>query len=92
MNTQTQNIASKLTELHHWINGCSVPPVSGQFIETVSPMTGVVSLKVAAGNEVDVDAAAQAAKTAAEAWRRFNPAERGRLMLCLLYTSDAADE
>ena len=83
MNTQTKNIASKLTELHHWINGGSVPPVSGQFIETVSPMTGVVSLKVAAGNEVDVDAAAKAAKTAAEAWRRFNPAERGRLMLAL---------
>jgi len=38
---------------------------------------------VAAGNADDVSIAAQAAQAAADAWRHFNAAERGRLMLAL---------
>jgi aldehyde dehydrogenase (NAD+) len=72
-----------LTELNHWINGVSVPPTTGQYIETLSPMTGGPALRVAAGNAYDVSRAAQAAQAAADAWRHFNAAERGRLMLAL---------
>jgi len=51
-----------LTELNHWINGVSVPPTTGQYIETLSPMTGGPALRVAAGNAYDVSRAAQAAE------------------------------
>jgi len=72
-----------LTELNHWINGASVLPATGQYIETLSPMTGAPALRVAAGNADDVSTAAKAAQAAADSWRRFNAAERGRLMLAL---------
>ena len=72
-----------LTELNHWINGAAVLPATGQYIEILSPMTGTPALRVAAGNADDVSIAAQAAQAAADAWRHFNAAERGRLMLAL---------
>lgn len=72
-----------LTELNHWINGASVLPATGQYSETLSPMTGAPALRVAAGNADDVSTAAQAAQAAADLWRHFNAAERGRLMLAL---------
>ena len=72
-----------LTELNHWINGASVLPATGQYSETLSPMTGAPALRVAAGNADDVSTAAQAAQAAADSWRHFNAAERGRLMLAL---------
>lgn len=72
-----------LTELNHWINGASVLPATGQYIETLSPMTGTPALRVAAGNADDVSTAAQAAQAAADSWSHFNAAERGRLMLAL---------
>lgn len=72
-----------LNELNHWINGASVLPATGQYIETLSPMTGAPALRVAAGNADDVSTAAQAAQAAADSWRHFNAAERGRLMLAL---------
>ena len=72
-----------LTELNHWINGASVLPATGQYIETLSPMTGTPALRVAAGNADDVSIAAKAAQAAADSWRHFNAAERGRLMLAL---------
>ena len=72
-----------LTELNHWINGASVLPATGQYSETLSPMTGTPALRVAAGNADDVNIAAKAAQAAADSWRHFNAAERGRLMLAL---------
>jgi aldehyde dehydrogenase (NAD+) len=72
-----------LTELNHWINGASVLPATEQYSETLSPMTGAPALRVAAGNADDVSTAAQAAQAAADSWRHFNAAERGRLMLAL---------
>jgi len=68
--------------LDHWIGGASVA-AGADYIETVDPMTGGPGIAVAAGGAADVEAAVAAARAAAEGWRRFNAAERGRLMLGL---------
>jgi aldehyde dehydrogenase (NAD+) len=82
MNTHVMPKAA-VADLHHWIDGASVGPRNGAYLENVSPMTGEPSVRVAAGTSEDVDAAVGAAIRAADGWRRFNAAERGRLMLAL---------
>lgn len=73
----------ELGRLVHWIGGEYAPPAGGSYMNTVSPATGLPSLQVACGTADDVDVAVRAAKEAAESWRRFPSAERGRLMLAL---------
>ncbi|RYG89944.1 aldehyde dehydrogenase [Loktanella sp. IMCC34160] len=73
--------ATGTIRLNHWIGGTSVAPSGGGYIEIVSPLSGKASIEVADGNAADVDAAVKVATSAADAWRHFNSAERGRLML-----------
>ncbi len=75
--------AAELGRLDHWIDGATTAPAEGNYLETVSPMTGQPALRVAAGTPGDVDAAVAAARRAAPGWRHFVSAERGRLMLAL---------
>lgn len=80
----TKHIPSAVTaHLDHWIDGISCPPSSGRYIANVNPMTGAAGVNVAAGTSADVDAAIAAAQRVADEWRRFNAAERGRLMQAL---------
>jgi aldehyde dehydrogenase (NAD+) len=72
-----------VSRLVHWINGASAAPLSGTFVRNVSPLTGEFSAEVASGTADDVEAAVAAATKAAEGWRRYNAAARGRLMLAL---------
>lgn len=81
MNVQAPH--TDTARLDHWIGGASAAPASGAWLDNVSPMTGAPSVRVAAGNAADVDAAVAAAKAAADGWRRFDAAARGRLMLAL---------
>lgn len=83
MNSQAKMPTTALAHLDHWIDGVSVKPAGGQYIENICPMTGDRSVNVAAGGEADVVRAVAAASAAADSWRRFNAAERGRLMLAL---------
>lgn len=70
-------------QLNHWIDGATALPSDSAYLGNVDPMTGGPGPEVAKGSRTDVDAAVAAAKRAAEPWRRFNAAERGRLMLGL---------
>lgn len=86
MNSQT-NPAGTGTQhdapLDHWIDGAVSAPAGGGYLDNVNPMTGAAGLRVAAGNAEDVARAVAAAKAAADGWRRFNAADRGRLMRAL---------
>lgn len=62
------------------IGGRAVPARSGRTYADESPVTGEVIATVPDGGAEDVDAAAQAAVTAAAQWRRVPPRERGALV------------
>lgn len=74
---------TRLSRIGHWIDGASVVPEAGGWLDQVSPMTGRPSVSVAAGTAADVDRAVAAARAAQDGWRRFVAAERGRLLLAL---------
>jgi aldehyde dehydrogenase (NAD+) len=60
----------------HIISGKSVAPVSGQYIDVVDPVSGIVVGSTAAGTPADVDMAVAAAKAAFVSWRDTPAAER----------------
>src|SRR5579859_4120840 len=62
------------------IGGRAVPARSGRTYPDESPVTGEVIAAVADGDAEDVDAAAQAAVTAAAQWRRVPARERGAMV------------
>ena len=94
--------------LGHFINGKHTPGTSGKVVDNISPIDGRVINQIAAGTAEDIDAAAQAARSAFPEWRDMPGTERRRILhgvadlivaraeeislFCLLYTSDAADE
>jgi aldehyde dehydrogenase (NAD+) len=69
--------------LDHFIGGAIVKPSGGAYLNITSPMSGEVSLRVAAGTAGDVALAVTAATNAKRGWRRYSSVERGRLMLAL---------
>lgn len=69
--TRANASATELERLDHWIEGASAQPATGDYIETVSPMTGAAHLRVAAGDAGDVARAVAAAEAARDGWRRF---------------------
>lgn len=74
---------STLRKLDHWIAGESAGPAGGDYLETLTPLTGQPHLRVASGTADDVARAVAAADQARDGWRHFVAAERGRLMLAL---------
>ncbi len=78
--------ASRLLErfrgapLGHFINGRHEPGRGGEVFDDLSPVDGSLLCKVVCGNEEDVDAAAQAAKAAFDAWRKV-PGKKRRALL-----------
>lgn len=67
--------------LDHFIDGVSVPPRSGIYLDNFDPRIGEKIGGVAAGNEEDVDAAVMTAQAAFPAWRDRRPIERGRILI-----------
>ena len=65
--------------LNH-INGESVPAVSGETFDSVSPVDLSSMAKVAKGASEDIDRAAKAAKAAFLGWREMDGRERKRLL------------
>ena len=43
--TRANASATELERLDHWIGGASAQPATGDYIETVSPMTGALSAR-----------------------------------------------
>ena len=67
----------------HWINGRATPTHGGGALTTHSPADGTEIATIAMGTAADIDTAVSAAVTAASAWRRQKPIERGRLLMAL---------
>ncbi|WP_147107547.1 5-carboxymethyl-2-hydroxymuconate semialdehyde dehydrogenase [Tateyamaria sp. syn59] len=65
--------------LNH-INGQAVPSASDMWFDTTSPVDDSLIARVARSDADDVDAAAQAAKSAFPAWRDMAAAERKRIL------------
>jgi betaine-aldehyde dehydrogenase len=55
-------------------------PKTGQYVETISPGTGLSLGKVAESGAADIDAAVASAKTAFKDWRRVLPLERAKIL------------
>ena len=71
---------SYLPRYEHWIGGEFVPPASGRYFETATPVTGQVFCEVARGTGEDVERALDAAHGAAPAWGRASAAERAGVL------------
>lgn len=66
-----------------FVGGKFVDAVSGETLTSVNPHDNSPIADVALAGKEDVDAAVAAAQAAFPAWRRFNPSDRGRILLRL---------
>ncbi|SLN70956.1 5-carboxymethyl-2-hydroxymuconate semialdehyde dehydrogenase [Oceanibacterium hippocampi] len=66
--------------LGHFIGGRHVAGSSGEVFDNLSPIDGSVINRVAAGNEADVAAAAEAAEAAFPAWRALSGDKRRAIL------------
>ncbi|MGD7001565.1 acetaldehyde dehydrogenase ExaC [Corynebacterium halotolerans] len=64
----------------NYIGGKWVPPVEGQYLENVTPITGEVFCEVARGTAGDIELALDAAHAAADAWGKTPVAERALIL------------
>ena len=64
----------------NFIGGEWVAPLSGQYFENVTPVTGEVLCEIARSGAGDVDRALDAAHGAKKAWGKTSVAERGRVL------------
>ncbi len=64
----------------NYIGGEWVAPLSGQYFENVTPVTGQVLCEIARSNAADVDRALDAAHAAKKAWGKTSTTERGRML------------
>jgi aldehyde dehydrogenase len=64
----------------HWIGGRRVAPVKGQYFENPSPVTGKTFCEVARGTAEDIEAALDAAHSAAPAWGRTSAGDRANVL------------
>ena len=68
------------TRYDNFIGGRWVPPVKGQYTETLSPATGLSFTQVPRSTAEDVELALDAAHAAKDAWGETPPAERARIL------------
>ncbi|MDQ0214376.1 aldehyde dehydrogenase [Oikeobacillus pervagus] len=64
----------------NYINGEWTPPLTGQYFENITPVTGEVFCKVARSEAADIELALDAAHTAKESWGKTSPAERANIL------------
>ena len=64
----------------NYINGDFVEPLSGQYFENCSPITGEVICEIARSNAEDVNAAIEAGHAAFPAWGKTSLAERANIL------------
>jgi len=65
----------------NFIGGKWVAPVSGEYFDVITPITGKPYTKAARSGAADVELALDAAHKAADAWGRTPPAERSHILL-----------
>ena len=64
----------------NYIGGKWTPPVSGEYFNNITPVTGQVMCQIARSKAADVEQALDAAHAAKAAWGKTSGAERGRLL------------
>src|SRR6202453_2365978 len=64
----------------NYIGGEWVAPLSGQYFENVTPVTGQVLCEIPRSNAADIDKALDAAHAAKAAWGKTSPAARARVL------------
>ncbi|MEB3019939.1 acetaldehyde dehydrogenase ExaC [[Mycobacterium] crassicus] len=64
----------------NFIGGQWVPPISGDYFENRTPVTGQVFCEVARSTAADIDRALDAAHAAAPAWGKASPAQRAKVL------------
>jgi aldehyde dehydrogenase len=64
----------------NFIGGKFTAPLSGEYFDNVSPVTGHVFTQAARSNEADINLALDAAHAAAEAWGKTSPAARAGIL------------
>lgn len=69
-----------MRDIHHFLNGKSVPGTSGRFGDVCDPNTGKVQARVALASAAEVDDAVQQAARAQVGWAQMNPQRRARVM------------
>jgi aldehyde dehydrogenase len=65
----------------NFIGGKFVAPLSGQYFDNISPITGRVFTQAARSNEADINLALDAAHKAADAWGRTSGTVRANILL-----------
>ncbi|MBL0720720.1 aldehyde dehydrogenase [Piscinibacter sp. Jin2] len=73
----------------NFIGGQWKAPLSGQYFDVITPITGKPYTKVARSNAADVDLALDAAHAAAEKWGKTAPAVRANILLQIADRIDA---
>ncbi len=64
----------------NWINGKMIEPVSGEYFDCTTPVTGKVYTKAARSGDKDVELALDAAHAAAPAWAAMPAAQRAVIL------------
>ena len=67
-----------MIRLSHYINGKSVPPASGGWLDVFEPATGEKFADCPAGDGAYIDSAVAAARVAWPMWSSLAASERGR--------------
>ncbi|KND20542.1 aldehyde dehydrogenase [Pannonibacter sp. Q-1] len=65
----------------NFIGGKFVPPVSGRYMDNITPITGARICEVARSDAADINAALDAAHAAREAWGKTSAAHRANILL-----------
>ncbi|CAB1009941.1 aldehyde dehydrogenase [Corynebacterium diphtheriae] len=73
-------VANYKKRYDNYIGGQWVPPVGGEYLDNITPVTGEVFCQVARGTAVDVEKALDAAHDAAKTWGHSSPAERALIL------------
>jgi len=81
-----------MRSLANFIDGRFVPPLTGEYLDSFNPATGLVHLKVPSSDARDVNDAVAAARRAFASWAATPDAERARLLLAIADGIDARKE
>jgi len=70
-----------MRRLANYINGESVAPQSGRYVELISPVTGQPFAEMPVSSAADIDAAVASSARAVSEWRRTTPSQRSNYLL-----------
>ena len=65
-----------MEKIKNYINGDLIPPISGDYINNISPATGEIYSLIPNSDAQDIDAAVGSAKDAFKVWSKLTKKER----------------